>query len=367
MVKLNSLVQTMVPGLTELGKIKIGRKGSMRKSAKGNEFQPPEKLDHFIVTKLDRDPSGNFLRDDAIHELIGDKPKRIPVTLLFDEISMNFQSRFVCYQGKTLWCTGDGKQANRQGCAEPAVCPCERSEAGHEPAKDRCKINGVLSVIIRGAESVGGVWKFRTTSWNTVQGITSSLFLIQRITGGPLSGLDLDLVLAPKTATAPDGTTQTIYVVGIEYVGGMEKLRTAALQSAEAFVHHRKQLASMEDAAKDMMEAELVNEIAQDTVEEFYPEQVEGYQPPARATIDLGDGQTESDRTFAADGTEVNPETGEVIEAQTEPVGEGDAAPSVAPAPAPKGKADKAPVSAPAPAPAKAPANAPKEKSPMLF
>jgi len=357
MVKLNSLVRTMVPGLTELGKIKIGRKGAMRKSGQGNDFQPPQKLDHFVVTLLQRDDTGNYIRDEKIHALLGDKPIRIPITLLFDDIAMNFQSRFVCYRGKACWCSGDGEQANLQECADPVTCPCERSNQDYDPdnkKKDRCKINGILSVVIRGAESVGGVWKFRTTSWNTVQGITSSLFLIQRITGGPLAGLDLDLVLAPKTANDPKGQTQTIYVVGIEYVGGMEKLRTAALQSAEAYVHQRKQLASMEDAAKEMMERELTTEIAEATVEEFYPEQVEGYQPPARPTIDL------------EDGTTVDTDTGEVV---TEPSEEPPAAEPTE-TPAPKGKAAKA--AAPAtpatstPAKVSAPAAA-MEKAPMLF
>jgi hypothetical protein len=222
MVKLSPMIKNLTPGLAEAGKIKIGIKGQARKTKDGqNEYQPPQKVDHFIVTTLTRDSSKNFIRDEKIHEMLGDKPTRIPIMLLFDEIHRNFQSRYACYEGKKLWCSGDGEQANRAGCNEPVTCPCERSDYGTE-TESRCKLNGIFSVIIRGTDKFGCVWKFRTTSYNTIQSITSSLYLIQQVTGGPLAGLDLDMVLLPKSTTDPKGSQQTIYVVGIEYVGGME-------------------------------------------------------------------------------------------------------------------------------------------------
>jgi hypothetical protein len=165
-------------------------------------------------------------------------------------------------------------------------------------------MNGVLSVIIRGTDTIGGVWKFRTTSFNTIQGITSSLYLIKRITGGPLSGLDLDLVLAPKTANAPDGTSQKIYVVGIEYTGGMEKLRDEGLRLVQATSSHRKQLELLEENAVQMIDVELEEENTDDAVAEWYPENDPNYVEPEKPTIDLNDDE------------EVNTETGEVTEKQ---------------------------------------------------
>jgi hypothetical protein len=300
--KLSPMIKTFTPGLTELGKIKIGMKGEARKSKSGSDYQLPQKLDHFIVTGLERDESGNFTRDEAIHKLIGDKPKRIPITLLFDDIFLNFQSRFACYQGTRLYCTGDGEQANRQGHDEPIQCPCERSDPDYTPTKDRCKMNGVLSVIIRGTDTIGGVWKFRTTSYNTIQGITSSLYLIKRITGGPLSGLDLDLVLAPKTANAPDGTSQKIFVVGIEYTGGMEQLRDEGLRLVQATSSHRKQLALLEENAVNMIDVELEEENPEETIAEWYPENDPNYIEPEKPVINLNDDE------------QVNTKTGEVTE-----------------------------------------------------
>lgn len=319
MVKLSPMIKNLTPGLAEAGKIKIGVKGQVRKTKDGKgEYQLPQKLDHFVVTSLVRDESGNFGRDDAIHQLIGDKPTRIPIMLLFDEIHRNFQSRYACYDGKKLWCSGDGEQANRAGCDEPVSCPCERSDTA-TPAKSRCKLNGVLSVIIRGTDKFGCVWKFRTTSYNTIQSITSSLYLIQQITGGPLAGLDLDMVLLPKAASDPDGNQQTIYVVGIEYVGGMEKLRDAGLKLATSAAAHRKLLTeAMVRAADDAMAAEL-SENADDVVEEHYPENDPNYVAPVPPMIDLDDGST------------VDTETGEVTE--FEPVDEPEPEPTTGQAP----------------------------------
>ena len=305
--KLSRMIKTLIPGLTELGKIKIGMKGETRqKQGGGGTYQLPKKIDHFIVTSLERDSTGNFMKDKAIHKSIGDNPKRIPVTLLFDNIQLNFQSRMACYNGTKLFCTGDGENAIetlRNGFRE---CPCARSERDFTPAKDRCKMNGVLSVIIRGGGSVGGVWKFRTTSFNTIQGITSTLVLIKQITGGPLSGLDLDLVISPKTATAPDGQTQKIYVVGLEFPGDMDALRGAALKLVQADSSHRKQLALLEASTENMIEQELSDENAEDTVVEYYPENDPNYVEPETASIDL------------EDGNKVDTKTGEVAETEAE-------------------------------------------------
>jgi len=42
----------VMPGLIELGKIKIGKKGEMVVSKNKKEFRQPEKFDHFIITTM---------------------------------------------------------------------------------------------------------------------------------------------------------------------------------------------------------------------------------------------------------------------------------------------------------------------------
>ncbi|MCK5450239.1 MAG: hypothetical protein KAI70_00585 [Candidatus Omnitrophica bacterium] len=279
----NPIIKNLLPGLTERGKIKIGRKGKMH--SKG--FQLPEKLDHFIVTKLERSQDGNFLVDKAIHALptVGQQAKTIPVVLLYDDISLNFQCRYACYFGKTLYCSGDGEYAHQltKGKAEriQAECSCFRSaptfNGDKNDGKGKCKINGTLSVMIQGADSVGGVWKFRTTGYNSTIGILSSLTLIKSITGGVLAGLPLTMTIHPKIATNPlNGQAQTIYVVGIEYSGNIKALQDKSLKIAQTNAEYRVRLGNVENEMKQLISADssLVDE-AGDIVEEFHPEEMQ--------------------------------------------------------------------------------------------
>lgn len=278
------IIKGLTPGLTETGKIKIGEKGRLIQSAKGNQFQPPQKLDHFRVTTLQRGPDGNYLQDLAVHQLYGDKPRKIPVRLLYDDIELNFQCRYTCFLGKTLWCYGDGESAQRivdmSKPAERSVvqCPCGRQEPTYDK-QDKCKINSCLSVIIDGVETVGGVWKLRTTSYNSTVGILSSLSLIKRLTGGPLAGLPLNLTLNPKTAIVPtSGQVSQVWVVGIEFAGKVERLQEIAYQQAQRQAVYAVKIEQIETEARRLIAASSVVDVeseASEIVEEFFPEQIE--------------------------------------------------------------------------------------------
>jgi len=280
---LNSSVKGLVPGLTERGKIKIGMKGQLKKSAQGTEFRQPVKLDHFIITTLERDQTDNFIIDSGIHKILGDTPgldslRDIPIYLMYDKITLNFRTQYSCYKGKTRMCYGDGEKCIRvvddKGTLAEKPCPCEKLEREY-PGKNKCKINGVLSVVIQGAENVGGVWKLRTTSWNTCQGIYSSLVLIHSFTKGRLMGLDLHLTLSPKTGTDPAGATQKLYVVGIEYRGTPQKLMEESYDKLLTNTTMAKRFEQVEEEAKRLLCAEFPNAEDEDYIQEFAPEQVE--------------------------------------------------------------------------------------------
>ncbi len=321
------MVKNLFPGLVERGKIKIGRKGHMTTSRGGTDFQPPVKLDHFVVTTLARDDTGNFIRDEEIHKTLGNEPKRIPVRLLFDDPGLNFQSRYAAFKGRTLWCAGDGETAMRlvddKAERERVQCPCHRQDPTYE-GKDKCKINGTLSVIIDGAECVGGVWKFRTTSYNSVTGLMSSLALIQRITGGVLAGIPLVLTLNPKTVVTPvQGTTQTVYVVGLEYEGAPEALQKIGYEMALNSATHHARIDQIEDQARRLLlpspEQVMAGDVPSEVVEEWYPDGVyvtdengavpvpeerprrEDYKEPAVEDDQQGE---EADQTAPAEETE---------------------------------------------------------------
>lgn len=282
------IIKTLAPGLVERGKIKIGEKGKTIKSARGVEFQPPKKLDHFVITTTERGPDGNFLRDENVHAELGDAPTRIPVRLLYDDVELNYQSRFVAYDGRKLARVCDGEMCEMRspdGTRTEVPCVC----AGRDPFDDGvCKPYSVLSVILDNSESLGGVWKFRSTSYNTARGLLASMLLIQRVSGGHLAGIPLDLVVGPKQVENPrDGKQQTIYVVHLEYRGNIDDLQNCghqlAVQNASRLAHIRQ----IEANARELLSAPDVEIDDEDTVPEFFPEQAAQVDAPAPNSVTL--------------------------------------------------------------------------------
>ena len=277
------MIKNRRPGLPERGKIKIGMKGDIRKSKSGTDYQLPVQLDYFIVTTMERGPDGNFVRDDEIHKsLDGEKPKTIPVRLLYDDPSMNFPTRYAAFKGKTLFCSGDGingEVLKGEGPERKTVpCPCDRLEMGYK-GEAKCKINGNLSVIIDGAGEVGGVWKFRTTSFNSVDGISGSLAFIRQVTGGKLAGIPLNLIVSLKVITDVNGKSRNVSVVRLAYDGTPEELQAIgyklAYQQAEAGIRMGNLL---EEARSSLPLPDngtvFEGENNKDVVEEYYPDQV---------------------------------------------------------------------------------------------
>ena len=276
------MIKNLHPALTERGKIKIGMKGETRKASSGKSYQLPQKLDHFLVTTLFRDDTGNFKVDKEIMDKLGEKPTTIPIQLLYDDPNLNLQTRYAVYTGRQLWCSGDGETALRlkqgQRAREGVRCICERQDPSYE-GQDRCKINGTLSVIIDGVPQIGGVWKFRTTSYNTVVGLMSSLALIRRMTGGILAGIPLQLTLSPKTVTSPaDGKVQTVFVVGIEYHGTADELQAIGYDTANKNAIHAVKIETLEQEARKLLAAPadkvFASDDEDDLIDEFYPGQV---------------------------------------------------------------------------------------------
>jgi len=274
-------VKGLIPQLAERGRIKIGMKGDEKTSAQGKKFMLPVKLDHFLITTMQRDAAGRLLPDAALMARLkpdGGKITEIPVRLLYDDVDLDFQTRYALYRGNRCWCSGDGETAQRlageNGKYLEVACPCERLDP-YFTGQDRCKILGTLQVLIEGTDRIGGVWKFRTTSWNTVNAILSSLALIQTITGGPLAGIPLHLVLSPKTVTVPTtGQNMVVYVVSLEYRGTEEALAELGYQIARRRVEHQIKMEQIEAEARRLLlppQAEPIQEQAE-VASEFYPE-----------------------------------------------------------------------------------------------
>ena len=269
-------INGITAGLMEVGKIKIGKKGKMITSAKGNEFRPPEKLDHFMIVKNERDQNGDFVPDATLMEKLMVSPSKqvvtngqnkligIPIRLLYNDIDLNFPTRFARYSRGKRACEGDGVDGHTRD-GRTIKCTCAEFETGN------CKVNGTLSCIIDGTELLGGCYKFRTTSINTVSSIIGSLRLIQTITKGHLAFLPLTLMLQPKITTTPAGDITKVYVVSIVFNGNVDALRQAALSNVEDNARYLIDMKRVEDDARgvvDVISAEDDIEI----MEEFYPD-----------------------------------------------------------------------------------------------
>jgi hypothetical protein len=274
-------VKGLTPQLAERGKLKIGEKGEMKTSQGGKQFTLPRKLDHFLITTMQRDAAGRLMPDVALMARLkpeGGKITEVPVRLLYDDIDLNFLTRYSCYRGNRCWCSGDGEAAQRftgeNGKYQEVPCPCERVDPLYT-GQDRCKILGTLQVLIEGVDRIGGVWKFRTTSWNTVNAILSSLALIKTITGGPLAGIPLHLVLSPKTVTVPTtGQNMVVYVVSLEFRGTEQELAELGYQIARRRMEHRIKMEQVESDARARLVAphQEPQEEQAETAQEFYPE-----------------------------------------------------------------------------------------------
>ena len=285
MKKFHSNIVNLTPQLYEAGKIKIGKKGQERQAQGGGTYQQPVKLDHFVVTTGARGKDNNFVEDAQIMGSIkkdsDGKIRRIPITLLYDEIDLNFTSRYSSYVKGRLFCSGDGesacrvqKDASGELYQKEVPCICPRQGFGYTGG-DKCKITGHLKCIIRGSDRLGGVHGFRTTGFNSVTAILSSLHLIKRITGGPLAGIPLDLVVTPKQATDPTGKAQTIYVVAVEYVGDIQLLKSSAIEILIERAKFGIDVARIEEKALELCAGaalpfgEILDE---DDAGEFFPE-----------------------------------------------------------------------------------------------
>jgi hypothetical protein len=254
------------PRLAEVGKIKIGGHGEERKKSGGGTFRLPIRYDHFVVTTTEKDKkTDNFIVNDALMAKLDPRenwkdgqqypqPKEIKVALLFDSIDMNFMTSFAYYKGRRCICRGDGETAQREfdGAGKPkhfkiidnedgktqdgerheVICNTELCPDFQEDkdGKTNCKPSGILSCIIPESGELGGVYRFRTHSWNSISNILGSLEFIQSLTSGILQGLPMKLQFLKK-ATQDHGNVSVVNIV----------LDVATYQSARdvALIEHR--------------------------------------------------------------------------------------------------------------------------------
>ena len=279
------------PSLARLGKIVIGEKAT----GKGGSMLP-RKLDHFAIKTLQRDAQGGLILDKALMGRLGERPTVLRIRLPFDDIEANFQTRLSYYRGRTLFCSGDGEEAKRlqvlqaegkavYGPAAP-YGPCG---AGCPDFVDRrCKPLGILRVILEEQQTVGGIYEFRTTSWNSIRNILSGLATVKAQTGGVLAWVPLIMRLVPQTVQPKDGgTANTAYVVQVVFDGSPQVLLEKVRDLLSLRMPLIDEIRRLEAQQKALQSAPEEPEDAADTQDEFYPELAEA-EPPVEGEVDAG-------------------------------------------------------------------------------
>lgn len=266
------MIKNFVPQLEEFGKIKIGEKGD-KKTATG--YSLPVKFDHFEITSILRDEqTGKFL-PDSVMQALGENPRELDIMLLYNDISLNYRTRYNAYKGGKCVCAGDGETAITLD-GDTVVCNpdvCDKFQ------KKECKLNGILSCILMKASRLGGVYKFRTTSHHTSRAILSSLMFISTLTGGTLAMIPLKLTISPKKVQPKDSKTALmIYVVNVIFPGTAPELLDTAVKMAEYRKERRIQIQQLEQTARLALTAPESEEEMKEVQDEYYPEQAQAAQ-----------------------------------------------------------------------------------------
>ena len=301
-----ALFDVIQPRICELGKIKIGGKDAeVRKTKDGGEWRAPKKLDHFIITTLNRNKAGDLVEDSSIMESLkkdyGDadgKLRQIPIAVLSNDIEDIMQSAFVWYIGKKVAARSDGLKLTKYYDKKTNVWLDEPEEAdwmaAYADLKDSkgnplFKRHTTLNVVITAKQAHwGGVYRFRTTSVITASQLAGSLVEIKQQMGGILRGLPLRLAVRPMQVS-PGGKTTTVYVVHAYLVGDdLFDLQSKALERAKAELSMRSEIEQTQREYRKLLlppghESGIE---AADIAGEFHPEEIETETTPDVPSVD---------------------------------------------------------------------------------
>lgn len=263
--------------LAVVGHVKIGFKGDKKKTANNVEFRLPKKYDHFVVVTRETDDSDNFKTDTELMGRLGNHSMELDILLLSDQIELNFQYFLAAYSGPRMYCTGNGKEAIRydeKRVESKIVCDmrtCPIFLGNFKKQNIQCKPQGRLYFILTQKKMLGGVYSFKTTSWETIRNIVSSLEFIRAISGGVISGIPLKLKLYPVRDNTINGQV-TNYKVTVVYEGDPHSLRQAVLLEHQLRESSRIDRKALEEEYREVVESHVDSpEEEARTAEEFYP------------------------------------------------------------------------------------------------
>lgn len=285
--------------LPTIGHIKVGEKGQVITSGKGNKFSPPKKIDHFKVTTIEREEQSkdaNYKLDmEAMKGIEQFNHRKIPIMFMFDDIESNFNTwhGFATAKGRYFCRSDDGKTAERYpqynngkiveentfdakpdftklpARVECDINTCYYRNTMYNGAK-LCKTHSRLDVILPFVKKIGGVYTFRSTSWHTANALTSNMKTLYYLTGGRLTAIECFLNVTMKTTryTNADGVDSmtTFPMVHISYEGHTVR------EIKEIVARHLQQ----NNAAMSLLQSHLGGKtLSRDEMMEFTPEVIQ--------------------------------------------------------------------------------------------
>lgn len=258
------------PQLTEAGGIRIGKKRSSGKGA--------ETFDHFIFTLPEKDPmTGDFLINKEMTERYGENCRELPVRLLSDDITECFTTFYAEYGAGGIKIRGDGVNwavTNPDGSKTYIEDPNGEKGFLKNP---NVKPHGILTVLVDGQNSIGTVYRFRTTGWNSIKGMLASLSLCAEIAkraGGRIAFVPMTLVYRTKEVT-PKGERykKTIPVITVEFRGTIEDLQERSKDATNYLSAAPDDMMQITGSSSYDPDAETPEEM-EDVRAEFYPEAI---------------------------------------------------------------------------------------------
>lgn len=267
--------ELLPPRLPIVGVIKIGRLKPKVTSGRGNEFQPPQKLDHFLIGKTTRGDDNNYIRDDEVHRVLGDKPTSLDVRLPFDLRSEILHAEMTHYQGRTT----KTHECDGVTCTDPqkgTTRPCDRRAGRDCP----CKPYARLTLMLEASPTFGGLYVYRTRSWEAVSSLQTFLGQMEK-SFGSLRGLPCRLELQESEVRYKDGNetkVSTAYRVALVLRASFEETRQLLVDHHRANRIARHEILRLAAGAMDELDA-IDEREATLIASEFPDDDAEGTKP----------------------------------------------------------------------------------------
>ncbi len=259
-----------------LGRIAIG------KVVEKNGKRLPEKDDAFTITTQVQQKDG-WLLHPLQQKLATLNPsgklRTIPVTVLFNDPSLNLRAQYSLFDRKSgrMLCVGNGDTAKRSSPEGLKSVPCPSPEACPLGQELGCKPYGRLNVQINGQDDELGTFVFRTTGYNSIRTLAARLQYYHALSHGKTRFLPLSLKLRAKSTTQSHRTP--IYYVDLVLREGMSLLEVWPKVKEEAAKAETAGLdfAALEESARQGLSNGAFEESEEDQPEvlaEFFPEVV---------------------------------------------------------------------------------------------